>query len=157
MEQLLTTYPNDLRFVYRHYPLIGSPESPFHDKASLATQASEAAGKQGKFWEMHDVLFDYQSQWSELSVTYFQQWLIQQAGELGLDVEMFTLDLTSEELVNQAQNAWDTGQKFGLTGTPSLLINGQAWPMNVPMNDSNFSTIIRLTLLENLQFTECLL
>src|SRR4030042_299531 len=68
---------------------------------------------------------------------------------------MFTLDLTSEELVNLAQTAWDTGQKFGLSGTPSLLINGQAWPMNVPMNDSNFSTIIRLTLLENLQFTEC--
>src|SRR4030043_273536 len=155
MEQLLTTYPNDLRFVYRHYPLMGTPESPFHDKAALATRASEAAGKQGKFWEMHNVLFDYQSEWSALSVTDFQQWLIQQAGELGLDVEMFTLDLTSEELVNLAQTAWDNGQKFGLTGTPSLLINGQAWPINVPMNDSNFSTIIRLTLLENLQFTEC--
>jgi len=155
MEQLLTTYPNDLRFVYRHYPLIGTPESPFHDKAALATRASEAAGKQGKFWEMHNVLFDYQSEWSALSVTDFQQWLIQQAGELGLDVELFTLDLTSEELINLAQNAWNNGQKFGLTGTPSLLINGQAWPINVPMNDSNFSTIIRLTLLENLQFTEC--
>jgi len=49
MEQLLKTYPNDLRFVYRQYPLIGTPESPFHDKAALATQASEAADRQGKF------------------------------------------------------------------------------------------------------------
>ena len=69
MEQLLKEFPNDLRFVYRQYPLIGTPESPFHDKAALATQATEAAGKQGKFWEMHDVVFNNQAEWSALSVS----------------------------------------------------------------------------------------
>ena len=155
MEQLLKEFPHELRFVYRHYPLIGPPESPFHDKAALATQASEAAGKQGKFWEMHDVIFNRQADWIEFTVTDFQQWLIQQAGELGLDEKKFTSDLTSIELVNLAQNAWDYAQKVGLTGTPSLLVNGQAWPSNVMMSAYNLATVIRLTLLEDMQFTEC--
>jgi len=155
MEQLLKDYPNDLRFVYRQFPLIGTPESPFHDKAALSTQASEAAGKQGKFWEMHDVLFENQADWSTLSVADFQQWLIQKAGGLGLDVEKFTTDLTSEELVKLAQNAWDNGQKFGFTGTPSLIVNGQPWPSNVEITAYNLATIIQLTTLEDQQFTEC--
>jgi cyclophilin family peptidyl-prolyl cis-trans isomerase len=155
MEQLLNEFPNDLRFVYRHFPLIGTPESPLHDKAALAAQAAEAAGKQGKFWEMHDVLFNNQAKWSALSVTDFQQWLIQQAGVLDLDVSKFTSDLTSTELVNLAQNAWDNGRKIGLTGTPSLLVNGQVWPNNVAMSAANLSSVIKLTMLEDSQFTEC--
>jgi len=155
MEQLLKEFPNDLRFVYRQLPLIGTPESPFHDKAALATQASEAAGKQGKFWEMHDLLFTRQSEWSTLSVTDFRQWLIQRAGELDLDVDKFTTDLTSTELVNLAQNAWDNAQKIGLTGTPILLVNGQVWPGNVAMNAGNLASVIQLTILEDHQFTEC--
>jgi cyclophilin family peptidyl-prolyl cis-trans isomerase len=155
MEQLLKEFPNDVRFVYRQFPLIGTPESPIHDKAALATQASEAADKQGKFWEMHDLLFNKQSDWSGLSVTDFQQWLIQQAGELDLDVQKFTSDLNSDELVTLAQNAWDNGKEIGLTGTPSLLVNDKAWPSNVEMNATNLSTVIQLTRLEDRQFTEC--
>jgi cyclophilin family peptidyl-prolyl cis-trans isomerase len=155
MEQLLKDFPADLRFVYRHYPLIGTPESPYHDKAALATQAAEAAGKQGKFWEMHDVLFNKQADWSALSVADFQQWLIQQAGDVNLDVSKFTADLTSTELVNIAQTAWNDGQKMNLNGTPSLFINGNVWPSGVTMNPANISTVIRLTLLEDRQFTEC--
>jgi cyclophilin family peptidyl-prolyl cis-trans isomerase len=155
MEQLLKDYPNDLRFVYRQFPLIGTPEAPCQDKAALATQASEAADKQGKFWEMHDVLFENQAAWSTLSVADFQQWLIQQAGELGLDVEKFTTDLTSEELVNLAQSAWDNAKKMGFSGTPTLLVNDQPWPGSLPMSAANLSTILELTLLENRQFTEC--
>jgi len=155
MEQLLKEFPTDLRFVYRQYPLIGTPESPFHDKAALATQASEAAGKQGKFWEMHDVLFTDQTDWSGMTVTDFQQWLIQQAGVLGLDVNKFTADLNSTELVNLAQNAWDNSQKIGLTGTPTLLVNGEVWPSNVPMSAANITSVIKLTMLEDHQFTQC--
>jgi len=155
MEQLLKNFPNDVRFVYRQFPLIGTPESPFHDKAALATQASEAAGKQGKFWEMHDMLFERQSEWSSLSVTDFQQWLVERAAELGLDESQFSTDLTSPELVNLAQNAWDNAQKIGLSGTPTLLVNGQVWPSNVPMNIGNLSSVILLTMLEDRQFTQC--
>jgi cyclophilin family peptidyl-prolyl cis-trans isomerase len=81
--------------------------------------------------------------------------LVQQAGELDLDVEKFTSDLTSEELVNFAQAAWDDTRAMGLTGTPSLFVNDQPWPANVPMSLANLSIIIDLTLLEDRQFTEC--
>jgi len=155
MEQLLKDFPNELRFVYRHYPLIGTPESPFHDKAALATQAAEAAGKQGKFWEMHDILFNNQSDWSAMTPADFQQWLIEQAGTLDLDVSKFTADLTSSELVSMAQSAWDNGNSMGFSGTPTLFLNGETWPSNVTMNLSNIATVIKLTLLEDRQFTAC--
>ena len=62
LAQLQTKYPKDLRIVYRHFPLSND------DKAALATQAAEAAGIQGKFWEMHDLLLDQQKDWAGLSV-----------------------------------------------------------------------------------------
>ncbi len=155
MEQLLAKYPNDLRFVYRNFPLIGTPEAPFHDKAALAMQAAEAAGKQGKFWEIYNLLFTNQSDWSMLSVADFQQWLITQAGQIGLDVNKFTKDLTSTDLVNLTQKAWDDGNKMGLTGTPSIIFNGEIWPSNVPLNEANLSSVIDLTLLQEKQFTQC--
>jgi cyclophilin family peptidyl-prolyl cis-trans isomerase len=155
MEQLLKEFPNDLRFVYRQFPLIGTPESPFHDKAALATQASEAAGKQGKFWEMHDDLFNNQSTWSGMTVGDFQQWLIQQAGELGLDVTKFTSDLTSTELKTLAQDAWENGQKIGLSGTPTLIVNDKVWPSNVSMSAVNIASVIQMTMLADRQFTQC--
>ncbi len=155
MEQLLKDFPNDVRFVFRNFPLIGTPEAPFHDKAALATQAAEAAGKQGKFWDMHDVLFTKQSDWSALSVADFQPWLIQQASEINLDVEQFTTDLTSTELVDFAQKAWNDGQKMNLAATPTLFINHEIWPSGVTMNAGNITTVIKLTLLEDRQFTQC--
>jgi cyclophilin family peptidyl-prolyl cis-trans isomerase len=155
MEQLLQEFPNDLRFVYRNFPLIGTPDAPFHDKAALATQAAEAAGKQGKFWEMHDLLFNNQADWVAMTPADFQQWLIDQAATLDLDVAKFTADLTSPELVALAQKAWDDGTAMGLTGTPSLFVNANAWPSNVALNAANLSSVIKLTLLEDRQFTEC--
>jgi len=155
MERLLKEFPNDLRYVYRQLPLIGTPDSPFHDKAALATQASEAAGKQGKFWEMNTVLFTNQADWAPLTVSGFQQWLVEQAGKLNLDVDKFTTDLTSDELRALAQNAWDQGSKLGITSTPTIVVNDKVWPSNVQMSEYNFSSIIRLTMLEDRQFTQC--
>ena len=155
MEQLLAAYPEDVRFVYRHFPLIGTPEQPFHDKAALSTQAAEAASKQGKFWEMHDLLFNQQAEWAGLSVADFQAWLIEKAGTLGLDVDKFTTALTSQELVDFAQKAWDNGQSAGFSGTPTLLVNSNRWPSNVSMEYGNLYAVTALTLLEDEQFTQC--
>lgn len=136
LAQLLVNFPNDVRIVYRHFPLLS-----IHNKAALATQASEAAGLQGKFWEMHDLLFARQAEWSspELSVEQFEAWLVERAGELGLDVETFKTDLTSPELVAFAQEAWNQGQQIGLPGTPFLLINGQ--PYQGPIDLGTLSAI----------------
>jgi protein-disulfide isomerase len=66
LAQLNEAYPEDVRVVYRHFPLI-----QIHDKAALSLQASEAAGLQGQFWEMHDLLFEQQSAWADMSPDEF--------------------------------------------------------------------------------------
>lgn len=150
MARLKEDFPEDVRIAYRHFPLIS-----IHDKAALSAQAAEAAGLQGMFWEMHDLLFDRQSEWAGLSIDEFTTWVTMQAEELGLDVAQFTDDLLSEELAGIAQEAWDSGVEIGMPGTPFLLLNNQAWPNNIPMTAGNLSAIIKLELLEERQYTEC--
>jgi cyclophilin family peptidyl-prolyl cis-trans isomerase len=150
LAQIQKEYPQDVRIVYRSFPL-----TQIHDKAALATQAAEAAGAQGKFWEMHDLLFERQGDWAQLSVDQFKDWVITQAEELGLDKDKFATDLVSQANVDLAQAAWDHGVQVGLPGTPFMLVNGQIWPNNLPMSEGNISAIIQLDMLEKKQFTSC--
>jgi cyclophilin family peptidyl-prolyl cis-trans isomerase len=153
--QIQKEFPQDVRVVFRHFPLIGTPERPLHDKAALSAQAAEAAGLQGKFWEMHDLLYAMQGEWLYMSQEEFRQWLDVNAAALALDVERFRQDLDSEALVALAQSAWDWGLEVGLPGTPFILINGKAWDFNVPLNHFNLSAVVKLTLLEARQFSTC--
>lgn len=124
-----------------------------HDKAALSTQAAEAAGKQGKFWEMHDLLFATQSNWSGMAVADFQTWLLEKAAELELDVDQFETDLNSTALAELANNAWTSGGEMGLPGTPFLVINGSGY--NGQISYGSISSIVELVLLEKRQFAVC--
>jgi cyclophilin family peptidyl-prolyl cis-trans isomerase len=148
LAQLLKQFPEDLRVVYRHFPLVS-----IHDKALLATQAAEAAGKQGKFWLMHDLLFVEFQNWSRLPVAEFTPWLLEKAPLIGLDMEQFEADLTSEEIVAFAQKAWEDGQAIGFPGTPFVVINNN--PYDGPVDLTNLGAIIALTKLKDQQFTAC--
>jgi len=148
LAQLQKQYPNDVRVVYRHFPLMS-----IHPNAAISAQAAEAAGAQGKFWEMHDLLFERQSEWSRLDNNAIQTWLSEQAVELGLDKARFEADLNSQANVDLAKAAWDEGQKIGLPGTPFLVINGS--PYSGPLSYGNLDAIVRTTLLEPHQFTSC--
>jgi cyclophilin family peptidyl-prolyl cis-trans isomerase len=150
MARIKNEFPEDVRVVYRHFPLIS-----IHDKAALSTQASEAAGLQGKFWEMHDLLYDRQSEWAGLTEDEFKNWISSRAEELGLDTDQFADDMLSSELADLAQGAWDSGVEIGMPGTPFLLLNNQVWPNNIPMTAGNMSAIVKLELLEERQYTEC--
>jgi len=150
MAQLEKDFPNDLLFVYRNYPLIS-----IHDKAALATQAAEAAGRQKKFWEMHDVLFLRTSEWSGLSVQQFESWLTDRAKELKLNVDQFQTDLKSAELVQLANDASTNAQKLRIPGTPFILINGVIWPNGTPLNYPSLTTVIKLIGLGQRKFTYC--
>ncbi len=86
MSEFLKNHP-DVRLVYRHFPL------SFHANAQLAAEAAETAGAQGKFWEMHDLLFSRVSEWSELEADAAQAKMTDFAEELGLDAELFERDL----------------------------------------------------------------
>lgn len=150
LAQIAEENPEDVRIVYRHFPLIS-----IHDKAALSAQAAEAAGVQGKFWEMHDLLFQTQEEWSnpEMTVEQFQEWLTTQAETLDLDTEQFEADLTNEEIANKVQQAWEKNSSVGLPGTPFLLFNGRAY--DGPLSYGNVSAIVKLIKMERDQFTAC--
>jgi cyclophilin family peptidyl-prolyl cis-trans isomerase len=149
LTQLISEFPEDLRIVYRHFPL-----ASIHDKALLATQAAEAAGLQGRVWEMHDYLYENQTVWSSLSVEAFEDWLVTEAAPtLALETGQFEVDLNSDELAAFAQETWGSGQENGLPGTPFIVLNGT--PYNGPVDVANINVIIQLTALKDLQFTEC--
>lgn len=147
LAQLEEEFGDDLQFIYRHFPL------SIHDKAQLATQAAEAAGLQGKFWEMHDLMFQKQEEWAELSIDDFQDWVTDQADELGLDTDQFTGDMESQELVDLAQAAYDHNLSIGMPGTPFLMINNV--PYQGPSDYGNLSAVFKTILLEKQQYAEC--
>jgi len=148
LAQLKADFPDDVRIVYRHFPL-----ASIHDKALLATQAAEAAGLQDKFWEMHNLLYDKAAEWSSLSVGDFQTWLVDNATTLELDAEQFESDLTSEEIVAFAESTWQAGQEIGLPGTPFFVLNNN--PYNGPLDTANIAAILSLTEFTEQQYTEC--
>ena len=147
LAQLKDDYPDDVRVVYRHFPL------PGHDKALLATQAAEAAGLQDKFWEMHDYLFEQFGSWTGLSADQFQTWLVENAAGLGLDAAQFESDLTSEAIVSLAQETQDSGMEIGLPGTPFMAINNI--PYQGPFDYASMESIIRANDLKEQQYTAC--
>jgi cyclophilin family peptidyl-prolyl cis-trans isomerase/protein-disulfide isomerase len=148
LEKLQENNPKDLRVVFRHFPL-----ESIHDKAAISSQAAEAAGVQGKFWEMHDLLYTRQGEWSALTVDQFQEWVTARAQELGLNVDKFKSDMTSQPIVDKIQQAWDHNASIGLPGTPFLLINNQVY--QGPLSYANLDAILRVTLLQARQFDTC--
>lgn len=147
LKDLQQAQAGDVRIVFRHFPLSS------HDKAELSAQAAEAAALQDAFWEMHDRLFEQQSEWSSMPEADFRSWLTDQAQDLGLDVDQFTGDLDSQAVVQRVQRDLEEATTIGLPGTPSLVINGQYY--GGPSDYANLAAIMELIKLEDRQFSEC--
>ncbi len=131
LAQLQKDLPQDVQIVYHEFPLMNLTQqgTPFHDKAELASKAAEAAGAQGKFWEMHDLLYSTQNDWASLSPAEFRPLLDKYAAQIGLDLPTFTADIGSQAIADRVKAAFDQAIKLGLQGTPSLFINGQPYQM----------------------------
>lgn len=110
-------FGDKLQIAYRHFPL-----KQVHKNAGLAAQAAEAAGKQGKFWEMHDKIFESQKKWS--SDEEVKNVFIGYAEELELDKEKFEEDLNSEEIKNFVEEDVNSGEKAKVNSTPTFFLNG---------------------------------
>jgi protein-disulfide isomerase len=113
LRELLSEHGADIRFVFRHLPL-----SDVHDHAQLAAEAAEAAGAQGRFWEMHDLLFDHQDALTARDLMGY-------ANELGLDLDEFHADLKRHEHAARVARDVESGELSGVAGTPTFFINGQ--------------------------------
>jgi len=115
--QLEQGYGHRLRVVFRHYPLA------MHSHASEAALAAEAAGLQGRFWEMHDLLYKNQAVWSKASEV--RPLFTGYARSLGLDVERFVKDSNSDEVKGRVFWEGQQGVLRGVKNTPTLFINGR--------------------------------
>jgi protein-disulfide isomerase len=108
---LINKYPDKLLVVYRHFPL------PQHPESRNAAMAAEAAGVQGKFWEMEKLLFNSQS---ELSSDKYASL----AAALNLDTNLFARSLTDRKLADKIQADVDYGNRIGIDSTPTFYLNG---------------------------------
>lgn len=131
VKQLGQEFKN-ISIIYRHFPL------PQHANARVAAQAAEAAGQQGKFWEMHNLLFDNQTTWS--GSTSAEQIFTAYAQTLGLDMEKFKTDFNSAETKTKIEADYQSGAKE-IDGTPTFFLNDKK--IQNPQNYDDFRSIIQ--------------
>jgi protein-disulfide isomerase len=112
IKKLLKEFGEDLLFVFRNFPLQES-----HPEAMISAQAAEAAARQNKFWEMHDLIYEHQTRLSD-------SFLIKAAEILQLNKDQFQNDLESEEITARIEDDFEGGVTSGVNGTPSFFLNG---------------------------------
>ena len=112
IKQVLKAYPDKVKLVFKEFPL------SFHKEAKNATKATLAAGEQGKYWEMHDLVFE---NFNKLNETKFMEI----ASKLGLDMDRFLKDYKCNKYDTRIQQDISLGTSIGVRGTPSLFMNGK--------------------------------
>ena len=133
LKKLNEEFGDKILFVYRHFPL------QQHKNAKSAAIASEAAARQGKFWQMHDMIFENQSEWSEeknaegIFTSYTQN--------LGLNIEQFKNDLNSQEIKEKIDNDYKGGVRANVNGTPTFFLNGKK--IITPRNYNEFKQLLQ--------------
>lgn len=110
-----------LRIIFREFPLV-----PTHQHALVAASAAEAAGLQGKFWEMHDKLYENQKTWHEAFDVrpIFEGY----AKDIGLDIERYKQDINSEQVAQRIFQDGKRGHSLNVKGTPTVFLNGREVP-----------------------------
>ncbi len=152
LEQFKADYGNDLRVVFRHFPLIS-----IHDKAQITAEAAEAAGAQGKFWEMHDILFERLADWRDKSEAEMIEVLVDYATEVGVsDLDTFRSDLEKDVYAEKVLAAYQAAVDAGLNGTPTLVVNQVVYPSEQfgGLSYAGIDAFMRLIKLRNTWFTE---
>lgn len=120
LQQVVDAYPDDIRLVYRHFPL-----RAIHPLAQLAAEVTVAAENQDKFWEMHDGLFNTQAQWSNLPEDKAREFFLSLASSLGLDESQVEAVLDSGAATAEVNADYASGQAANVSFTPSVFLNGQ--------------------------------
>lgn len=133
VEKVFENNKNNLAFVYRHFPL------PQHKNALAAAYATEAAGAQGKFWEMQAMIFDHQADWSETDTAEatFEGY----ATTLKLDLTRFKSDRDSQIIKDAVAHDIETGTASGVNSTPSFYVNGKK--ITNPRSLEEFDAVIK--------------
>ncbi|MBU6447730.1 thioredoxin domain-containing protein [Patescibacteria group bacterium] len=128
IKQVVDAHASDpnFNFVFRNFPL------PMHANALAAAQAAEAAGEQGKYFEMHDLLYTHQNDWAELTdpTTVFEGY----AQQIHLDTQKFKTAMTDPKITNMLLSQRQQAMDMGIAGTPTFFLNNQQLP-GIPTAD----------------------
>ncbi len=117
IKQVLKDYQGRITFVFRNFPL------PNHEHAMISAEAAEVAGDQGKFWEMHDLLYERQDVWVKAKSPKDE--FIKYAGELGLNVSEFTSSLNASKYESRIRRDQNDGNSLSVNATPTFYVNGK--------------------------------
>lgn len=126
LQQMHAEFGDQLQITFREFPLV-----PTHQHALAAASAAEAAGMQGKFWEMHDLIYDHQNDWKkEFDVRpIFEGY----AKQIGVDVDRYKNDMNSDQVAQRIFLDGKRGHSMGVKGTPTVFLNGREVPFeNLP-------------------------
>ena len=116
-KQLTEDMGDEIKLIYRHFPLEKS-----HPQARLAATAAEAAALQGKFWEMHDLLFENQREWNNQNTNDVISTFNQYASKMNLEEEKFDSCLRNGKYIEEIQKDLDDGRAYGISGTPGFFV-----------------------------------
>jgi protein-disulfide isomerase len=114
LNDVLKAYPNDVKLVFKQYPL------EMHSQAALAAEAALAAQRQGKFWQLHDAMYANRTHLT-------RQNILALAGTIGLDVKRFEQDWDSPAIKQALAKEQQEGDAVGVNGTPTIFIDGQRY------------------------------
>lgn len=117
VKRVIKDYSGKINFVFRNFPL------PQHKNAQISAEAAEAAGVQGKFWQMHDKLYENQDQWAESDQPL--DVFLNYATELSLDVTKFQTDVIDKRYIQKITQDQNDGDGLGINATPTFFINQQ--------------------------------
>lgn len=120
LNDVMSRYGEHVQLIYRHFPL-----SSIHPNARAAAAAAEAAGKQGKFWDMHSKLFESQNEWAQANGTTRTDLFANYASALSIDREKFIEDITSSDISSKINFDIALGRDLGVDSTPTLYVDGK--------------------------------
>lgn len=142
VKQVQEKYNDQISFQFRNFPLV-----QIHPNAMISARAAEAAGLQGKFWEMHDLLYTNQNDWAQVGSP--SSIFVQYAQQLGLDTAKFEEDMNSAAVLAIINGDVSAAQSLGATGTPTFVLNGKK--IESPATLEAFSEVIDKAIAENAQ------
>lgn len=128
VKEILNRYPNQLRLQFHHFPLVS-----IHPNALAASKAAEAAGEQGHYWEMHDALFDYQSQWA--SAPDPKPVFAAIANKIGINGAILVQAMENPQIQERVLGDVQRGDKANVQAVPTFLINGQQVHVRLSMEE----------------------
>lgn len=135
VKQLLSDYKGKVKVTFKNFPL-----TSIHPNAMAAAKAAESAGLQGKFFEMHDILYEKQDEWAGLPASDASDKYVEYATSLKLDIDKFNKDRASSEVEKKISTHQDEGISLGVSGTPTFFVNGKK--IDNPQGIEDFKKIV---------------